>query len=55
MDHISQISDKDADKYYNSRSYGARKIGAWASKQSKVLKNRSELRLIQLKILKKIS
>ena len=40
--HISQISDKDADVYYNTRPYGAR-IGAWASKQSEVLQNRSEL------------
>ena len=40
--HISQVSDKDAEEYYNTRPYGAR-IGAWASKQSKVLKNRSEL------------
>jgi len=39
---ISQVSDKVADKYYNTRSYGAR-IGAWASKQSKVLQNRKEL------------
>jgi pyridoxamine 5'-phosphate oxidase len=39
---ISQVSDKEADDYYNSRSYGS-KIGAWASKQSKVLKNRDEL------------
>ena len=36
---ISQVLDKVADKYYNTRSYGAR-IGAWASKQSKVLQNR---------------
>ena len=39
---ISKVSDKVADKYYNTRSYGAR-IGAWASKQSKVLQNRKEL------------
>ena len=39
---ISQVSDKVADKYYNTRPYGAR-IGAWASKQSKVLQNRKEL------------
>ena len=39
---ISQVSDKVADKYFNTRSYGAR-IGAWASKQSKVLQNRKEL------------
>ena len=40
--HISQVSDKDADAYYNTRPYGAR-IGAWASKQSEVLQSRSEL------------
>ena len=39
---ISQVSDKVADKYYNTRPYGAR-IGAWASKQSKVLQNRKKL------------
>ena len=31
-----------ADQYYNSRGYDSR-IGAWASKQSKELKNRDEL------------
>ena len=40
--HISQVSDKKADEYYNTRPYAAR-IGAWASKQSKVLQSRSEL------------
>jgi len=40
--HISQVSDKDAEVYYNTRPYGAR-IGAWASKQSEVLQSRSEL------------
>ena len=39
---ISQVEDKVADKYYNSRGYESR-IGAWASKQSKELKNRSDL------------
>ena len=39
---ISQVEDKVADKYYNSRGYESR-IGAWASKQSKELKNRNEL------------
>jgi len=39
---VSKISDKEADDYYNSRAYGS-KIGAWASKQSDVLKNRDEL------------
>ena len=39
---ISVVSNKEADDYYKSRAYGSR-IGAWASKQSSVLKNRDEL------------
>ena len=39
---ISNVSDQEADDYYNSRAYGSR-IGAWASNQSTVLKNREEL------------
>ena len=39
---VSLVPDDMADKYYNSRSYESR-IGAWASKQSKVLVNRDEL------------
>ena len=39
---ISLVSDEVADKYYNSRGYESR-IGAWASKQSKVLTSRIEL------------
>tara|TARA_B100000401_G_scaffold421960_1_gene348591 strand:- start:309 stop:935 length:627 start_codon:yes stop_codon:yes gene_type:complete len=39
---LSQVSSDTADKYYNSRGYESR-IGAWASKQSSVLKNRNEL------------
>ena len=38
----SKVSDKEADEYYNSRSYGS-KIGAWASKQSSSLNKREEL------------
>ena len=38
----SNVSDQEADEYYNSRSYGSR-IGAWASKQSSILNNREEL------------
>ena len=38
----SSVSNQEADNYYNSRAYGSR-IGAWASKQSSVLKNRDEL------------
>ena len=39
---LSQVSADTADEYYNSRGYESR-IGAWASKQSSVLKNRNEL------------
>ena len=39
---IAQVEDSVADQYYNSRGYDSR-IGAWASKQSKELKNRNEL------------
>ncbi|MDC0046592.1 pyridoxamine 5'-phosphate oxidase [Candidatus Pelagibacter sp.] len=39
---VSLVSNKVADEYYNSRSYESR-IGAWASKQSKELKDRKQL------------
>ena len=39
---LKQVDDKTADNYYNTRGYESR-IGAWASKQSSVLKNREEL------------
>ena len=39
---LTNVSDIDADNYYNSRSYGSR-IGAWASNQSSILKSRAEL------------
>tara|TARA_E500000331_G_scaffold251980_1_gene242295 strand:- start:674 stop:1300 length:627 start_codon:yes stop_codon:yes gene_type:complete len=39
---ISKVSDEEADEYYNTRSFGS-KIGAWASNQSSILKNREEL------------
>ena len=39
---VSLVSDDVADQYYNTRGYESR-IGAWASKQSKVLSNRDEL------------
>jgi len=39
---LLKVTDKAADEYYNSRAYNSR-IGAWASKQSKVLKNRNDL------------
>jgi len=39
---LRQVDDKIADEYYNSRAYESR-IGAWASKQSTILKSRDEL------------
>ena len=39
---LNKVDDKTADDYYNSRAYESR-IGAWASKQSSILKNRDEL------------
>jgi pyridoxamine 5'-phosphate oxidase len=39
---VSSVSDKVADQYYNTRGYESR-IGAWASRQSKVLSSRDEL------------
>ena len=38
----TNVSDQEAEEYYNSRSYGSR-IGAWASKQSSILNSREEL------------
>ena len=38
----SKVSDKEADHYFDSRSYGSR-IGAWASDQSSILINREDL------------
>ena len=40
--YASLVSDKVADDYYNTRPHAAR-IGAWASKQSTVLKDKDEL------------
>ncbi len=39
---LKQVENKTADDYYNSRAYESR-IGAWASKQSCILKSREEL------------
>ena len=39
---LKQVDDKVADDYYNSRGYESR-IGAWASKQSKILQSRDQL------------
>ena len=39
---LSNVSDAEADSYFNSRSFGSR-IGAWASNQSSVLVSRDKL------------
>ena len=39
---ITKVPDEDADLYFKSREYESR-VGAWASKQSSVLKNNEEL------------
>ena len=39
---VTQVDYKEADLYFNSRSYESR-ISAWASDQSKLMKERSEL------------
>ena len=48
---LNLVDHKTADDYYNTRAYESR-IGAWASKQSSILKNREEL-LNSLEIYKK--
>ena len=48
---LKLVADKTADDYYNTRAYESR-IGAWASKQSSILKNREEL-LDSIEIFKK--
>ena len=39
---LNLVDDKKADDYYSTRAYESR-IGAWASKQSSILKSRDEL------------
>ena len=39
---LNLVNDKIADDYYSTRAYESR-IGAWASKQSSILKSRDEL------------
>ncbi|MEW7008852.1 pyridoxamine 5'-phosphate oxidase [Lentilitoribacter sp. EG35] len=39
---VTQVSEAEADEYYNSRPRGSR-VGAWASAQSRELSERSEL------------
>ena len=40
--NVIQVSEQEANDYFNSRSYDSR-IGAWASDQSDVMKERTEL------------
>jgi pyridoxamine 5'-phosphate oxidase len=40
--NLLKVESDVADEYYNSRAYESR-IGAWASQQSKILKNRNDL------------
>ncbi len=42
LGRVAQVEDKEADLYFNSRPYES-KISAWASDQSKPMKQRSEL------------
>ena len=42
MGTVSQVSDKEADEYFSTRPYESR-IGAWASDQSNIMRERSEL------------
>lgn len=39
---VEKVADKESDTYFNSRPVGSR-IGAWASPQSQVIKNRAEI------------
>jgi len=40
--NVTLVTDKEADLYFNSRPYESR-IGAWASDQSSVMRDREEL------------
>ena len=42
LGRVTQVDDKEADLYFNSRPYES-KISAWASDQSNIMKERSEL------------
>jgi len=42
LGNVKQVNDKEADIYFDSRSYES-KIGAWASDQSSTMKKRTEL------------
>ena len=38
---VTQVTDEEADLYFNTRPYESR-IGAWASEQSNIMKNRKD-------------
>ena len=44
---LKLVDNKTADDYFNSRAYESR-IGAWASKQSSILKNRRTFNSLNL-------
>lgn len=46
---VEKLSEEDSDEYFNSRPESA-KIGAWASPQSRVVKDRDELEKLQEEI-----
>ena len=47
LGNVTQVDDKEADLYFNSRPYESR-IGAWASDQSKVMNKKEDLSLIHI-------
>lgn len=46
---VEKLSEEESDEYFNSRPESA-KIGAWASPQSRIIKNRYELEKLQEEI-----
>ena len=42
LGYAKQVDHNKADDYFNTRPYGSR-IGAWASRQSSIMKERSEI------------
>lgn len=52
--NIEKVSETDSDTYFNARPSNSR-LGAWASPQSRVLKNREELENLQKEFEEKFS
>ncbi len=46
---VEKLSEEDSDEYFESRPESA-KIGAWASPQSRIIKNREEIEKLQEEI-----